>query len=150
MDNKDSFLDYNLGWVGRCHDWVLFQKFDIGKIVIKIELLPNKLIGVVYLIRSWFYSPFKGERNALPRIRHIGVLSNHQQRMAVERAFGILQKILKCLLKRIDMPLWHYLVITCICLHNLCIMHQDKFDDEWTKQRENIMHRKIKNQLGQL
>lgn len=52
------------------------------------------------------------------------------------------------LLKRIDMPLRHVpnLVTTCICLHNLSIVHQDKLDDE----SERIMHKMNTNQLGQL
>ena len=42
------------------------------------------------------------------------------------------------------------LVITCIYLHNLCIIHRDRFDDEWAKEGERIMHRESTNQLGQL
>ena len=72
--------------------------------------------------------------------------------MAVERAFGILKGRWRILLKRIDMPLRHVpnVVTTCICLHNLCIIHRDKFDDEWAKEGERIMHRESTNQLGQL
>jgi len=32
----------------------------------------------------------------------------------------------------------------------LCIIHRDKFDDEWAKEGEKIMHRESKNELGQL
>jgi hypothetical protein len=73
-------------------------------------------------------------------------------RMAVKITFGILKKMWRILLKIIDMSLRHVpnLAITCICLHNLCIIHRNKFDDEWTKEGENIMHRESTNQLGQL
>ena len=42
------------------------------------------------------------------------------------------------------MPLHHVpnMVTTCICLHNLYTIHQNKFNDEWTKERIRILHRK--------
>ena len=51
------------------------------------------------------------------------------------------------MLKRIDIPLRHVpnLVTACICLHNLCIIHEDKFDDEWAKKGEKIMHMESTN-----
>jgi hypothetical protein len=53
----------DFGWVGRCHNWTLFQNSNIGKKVMKGELIPYKLIGdVAYPMRPWFYSPFKGEK----------------------------------------------------------------------------------------
>ena len=50
------------------------------------------------------------------------------------------------------MPIRHVsnLVTTCICLHNLCIIHRDKFDEEWTKEGEKFIHRESTNQLEQL
>ena len=34
-------------------------------------------------------------------------------------------------------------------LYNLSIIHQDKFDDEWAKEGEKIMHMENTNELGQ-
>lgn len=59
----------------------------------------------------------------------------------MEKAFGIFKGRWRILLKRIDMPLRHVLdvVAACICLHNLCIIHKDKFDEEWTQEAERLM-----------
>lgn len=153
VDNKCRFWDYDFGWAGRCHDWTLFQNSDIGKKVMKGELLPYKLIGdAAYPMRPWFYSPFKGEKEGLSRAKGHWNFIQSSTRMAIERAFGILKGRWRILLKRIDMPLRHVpnVVTTCICLHNLCIIHKDKFDDEWAKEGEKIMHMESTNQLGQL
>ena len=152
VDSKYKFWDYDSRWVGRCHDWTLFQTSDIGKKVMKVELLPYKLMDdATYPMRPWFYSPLKGEKDGLPTAKAHWNFIQSSTRMAVERAFGILKGRWRIMLKRIDMPLRHVpnLVITCICLHNLCIIHQNKFDDEWTKEGEKIMHMDSTNQLGQ-
>jgi hypothetical protein len=48
----------------------LYSKILIlGKKMIKCELLPYILMGdVVYPMRPWFYSLFKGEKYGLPRV----------------------------------------------------------------------------------
>lgn len=153
VDSKCKFWDYDFGWAGRCHDWTLFQNSDIGKRVMKGELLPYKLIGdAAYPMRPWFYSPFKGEKEGLPRAKAHWNFIQSSTRMAVERAFGILKGRWRILLKRIDMPLRNVpnVITSCICLHNLCIIHQDKFDDEWAKEGERIMQTESRNQLGDL
>ena len=153
VDSTCRFWDYDFGWAGRCHDWTLFKNSDIGKKVMRGELLPYKLMGdAAYPMRPWFYSPFKGEKDGLPRAKAHWNFIQSSTRMAVERAFGILKGRWRILLKRIDMPLRHVpnVVTTCICLHNLCIIHRDKFDDEWAKEGEMIMRRESRNELGQL
>ncbi len=72
--------------------------------------------------------------------------------MVVERAFGILKVRWRIILKRVDMPLRHVpnLVTACICLHNLCIIHKDKFDLDWAKEGERLMQRESLKQIGQL
>ena len=42
------------------------------------------------------------------------------------------------------------LVTTCICLHNLCIIHKDKFDLDWAKEGERLMQRESLERFGQL
>jgi hypothetical protein len=41
-------------------------------------------------------------------------------------------------------------VTTCICLHNLCIIHRDEFDIEWAKERERLMQRENFEYIGQI
>jgi len=51
VDAKYSFWDYDYGWAGSIHDWVLFQKTKLRNQVMKDKFLPYKLIGsVVYLM----------------------------------------------------------------------------------------------------
>jgi hypothetical protein len=94
VDSKCRFWDYDFGWAGRCHDWTLFQNSKIGKRIMRGELLPYKLIGdVAYLMRPWFYSPFKGKMEGLPRIKCHWNFIQFSTRMVVERAFGIFKGI---------------------------------------------------------
>jgi hypothetical protein len=58
------------------------------------ELLPYKLIGdVAYPMRQWFYSPFKGKMEGLPRIKCHWNFIQFFTRMVVKRAFGIFKGI---------------------------------------------------------
>jgi hypothetical protein len=46
----------------------------------------------------------------------------------------------KILLKRVDIPLQNYwMCMTCICFHNLCIIHENNFDMKWAKEIKHIM-----------
>ncbi len=72
---KCSFWDYDYGWARSIHDWVFFQKTYVKSHVIKDKLLPYKLIGnVTHPMHPWFYSPFKDEKDGLPK--YIGILYN--------------------------------------------------------------------------
>ena len=44
VDADCKFWDYDFGWAGRIHDWVLFQKTEIEKKTIKCSFLPFKFI----------------------------------------------------------------------------------------------------------
>ncbi len=64
------FKDYNYGWVGNIHDQVLFQKIDVGSYVMKGKFSLYKLTGdIVYPMRPWFYSSFKGEKRWIANIQ---------------------------------------------------------------------------------
>jgi hypothetical protein len=47
LDAKCCFWDYDYGWVGSIHGWVLFQKIDVGSCVMREKNLPYKFIGDV-------------------------------------------------------------------------------------------------------
>jgi len=83
-------------------------------------------------MRPWFYSPFKGKKEGLPRRKAHWNFIQSCTCMSVERAFGILKKRWHILLKRIDMPLRNVLdiVTASLCLHNLCILENDEFSME--------------------
>jgi hypothetical protein len=49
VDAKWSYWDSNYGWVGSIHDWVYFQKTNLGNHVMKDKFLLFKWLGnVVY------------------------------------------------------------------------------------------------------
>jgi hypothetical protein len=117
------------------------------------ELLPYKLIGdIAYPMKPWFYSPFKGEKEGLPRAKCHWNFIQSSTRMVVERTFGILNSRWRIILKRVDMSLRHVpnLVTVCICLHNFCIIHKNKFDLDWAKEGERLMLRESLERIGQL
>jgi hypothetical protein len=98
--------------------------------------LPYNLIGnIAYLIRPWFYSPFKGEKTGLSREKQYWNFIQSSTRMAVERAFGMLKGKWRIQLKNIDMSLHSIsdMITACLCLHNLCIIHADEFEINWAK-----------------
>ena len=153
VDADCKFWDYDFGWAGRIQDWALFQKSEIGKKNMRGSFLPFKFIGdVAYPMRLWFYSPFKEERDSLPRMKAHRNFIQSNIRMAVERAFGILKGRWWILLKRIDMPLWNVLdiVTATLCLHNLCIIQKDEFNMEWVINAEKDLQEEANRSLGNL
>jgi hypothetical protein len=50
----------------------------------------NFIVDAAYLMRSWFYSPFKEEIDGVPRRKVHWNFIQSSTRMAVERTFGIL------------------------------------------------------------
>jgi hypothetical protein len=107
------------------HDYVLFQKTDVGSYVMKDKFSPYKLIGdVVYPMQPWFYYLFEGEKDGLPIYKtHLNVIQSNK-RMLVGKPFGMLKGKFRILLKKINIPLHHILdlITNCICLHNMCIV----------------------------
>jgi len=70
--------------------------------------------------------------------------------MAVKRAFGMLKGRWKILLKKIDMPLRSIpdMVTTCLCLHNLCLIHADEFDMNWARSDEEELKKTFLQNIG--
>jgi hypothetical protein len=97
----------------------------------EIKFLPYKLVrDVVFPMWPWFYFPFKGEKDGLPRYKAQYNLIQSSTRMLIERTFGMLKGRFLILLNRVNESLHHMsnLVTTCICLHNMCITNSDGFD----------------------
>jgi hypothetical protein len=95
--------------------------------------LYDKLIGdVVYPMHPWFYSPFKGEKDGLPQYKAHWNFIQSNTRMSMEKTFGMFKGRFKILLKK-KIPL-HYmlnLVMTCMCLYNMCFGNSNGFDMVW-------------------
>jgi hypothetical protein len=90
------------------------------------------------LLIQWFYFPFKGEKNGLPRYKAHWNFIQSSTRMLIERTFGMLKRRFRILLKRVDIPLRHMsdLVTTCIRLHNMCNVNLDGFDMDWALEAQ--------------
>ena len=96
-------------------------------------------------MRSWSYFLFKSEEDGLSKAKSYWNFIESSTKMTVKFFFGILKRMRKILLNVIDKLLRHVLnmVSTCICFHNLCIIHCNKFDDERAKMEKQIMRKKI-------
>ena len=61
-----EFWDYEFGWVGHIHDWILFQSTKFRKKTMRGVFLPNEFIGyAVHPMRPWFYSSFNSGKERL-------------------------------------------------------------------------------------
>jgi hypothetical protein len=69
------------------------QKIRHGKKIMKGAFLSYQLIGdATYPMRPWFYSPFKGEKEGLPRAKMHWSFIQSSTQMTMESAFGILNR----------------------------------------------------------
>ena len=153
VDAQCKFWDFDFGWASSCHNWAVFQRSQLGKDVMNNKFLPYKLIeDVAYPMRHWFFSPFKGVQEGLSREKAHWNFIQSSTRMAVERAFGCLKGRWRILLKRIDVPLVNVpnLVTTCICLHNLCIIHGDGFNMRWVQEAHTDLRNSANQSFGNL
>jgi hypothetical protein len=130
VNAKCGFWNYDYGWVGSIHDWAFFQKAKLENWVMKDKVLPYKFIGDVYPMQPWFYFLFKSEKDGLSRYKAHWNFIQSSTRMSIEKTFGMLKGRFRILLKRIDIPLCCMLdlMMTYICLHNMCIANLDGFD----------------------
>ncbi len=94
---------------------------DLENCVIMHKFLPYKLIGNgANPMRPWFYSPFKGKKNGMPKYKTHWNFIRSNTRMLMGKTFGMLEEKFKILQKRVDIPLHHMsnLVIAYICIVN--------------------------------
>jgi hypothetical protein len=110
------------------------------------KFLPYKLIGdAAYFVQPWMYCPFKGSSDGLEPYKAHWNFIQSSTRMCVERAFGILKDTWRIIQKRADVPLRSVadIVSTCIVLHNLCIITNDKFDSIWIEEAEAELKKRV-------
>ena len=82
-------------------------------------------------------APSKGHKDGLSREEYHWNFVQSLTRMCVEQAFGMLKDRWRILLKRIDVHLKNVpdLVVTCLVLHNMCIVFRDNFwKQEWLRE----------------
>ncbi len=96
--------EYEFGWVGNMHDWIVFQLTKVGKMCIQGKFVPCKLISdVTYLVKTWIYCPFKGARDLTLEANCNFIQSSTQ--MLIEQTFDILKWRQKIIMKHMDCSL---------------------------------------------
>lgn len=107
----------------------------LGKRCEKGGLSKLCLVGdCAYPARPYMLVPFKGSKEGLPESKYYWNFVQSSTHMPVERAFGMLKARFHILLKRCDMDLHNVpsVVAACLVLHNICLVHKDRFDMQWT------------------
>ena len=141
---KCLFWDFDIGWAGSMHDANLWARTAIGQHCEAGKLAPYALVGdAAYPCRPWMLSPFKGHKDGLSREEYHWNFVQSSTRMCVERAFGMLKGRWRILLKRVDVHLKNVpdLVLTCLVLHNMCIIFGDSFwRQEWMREAAEEVH----------
>ena len=131
VDTKCTFWDYEFGWGGSLHVWTLFQLTKVGKDCIKDKFLPYKFIGnCACLVWPWIYSLFKGCAKDLQSYNENWNFIQSSTRMCIKRAFEILKVRWRIIIRRVGILLRYIanIITTCIVLHNMYIIGNDKFD----------------------
>lgn len=122
-----SFGTMIFAWVGRYHDWTLFQKFDISKKIMKGTFLPYKLIGDLGPMKPWLYSPSTSDKEGLSQAKTYWNFIQSSSWMDVERSFGVLKGWVVDPIEKIGYEITKYTK----CgyglhfFHNICIIHRN-------------------------
>lgn len=122
VDTKCVFWNYGFGWVGSIHDWKLFQLIRVGRNCIKGKFLPYKLIeDCAYPIWPWIYDPFKSYTKALKSYKTNWNFYSKFYLYICRMCFLDFEG-------KMEKPLWHMIdiIMTCIMLHNMCIIDKDE------------------------
>ena len=112
------------------HDANLWARTAIGQYCESGKLSPYTLVGdAAYPCRPWMLAPYKGHKDGLTREEYYWNFVHISTRMCVERTFGLLKGRWRILRKMMDVHLKnvHDLVLTCLVLHNICIIFGDTF-----------------------
>lgn len=131
--------DYDFGWGGSLDNGNLFKMSTAGKRCATGDLGKYALVAdTPYAPRVWMLVPYKDTRGSLSRMKCQWNCEQFNTRMPVKKAFGMLKSRFRILTKRMDMTLGNIskIVSTCLVLHNLCILHQDHFDENWFFEAE--------------
>lgn len=85
------------------------------------------------------------QKEGLTRCKYYWNFIQSSTRMPVERAFGMLKARFRILLKRCDMNLMHVpnMVVSCLTLHNICIVHGDAFDPLWVQEAKGSIEQEL-------
>ena len=128
----EVFSDVAAGFPGSIHDAKVLRASKLFRKAENNEILTRPVIHLSNPpLKSWLIKPYP----------YNGVLTRSQKkynrtlssaRSIVERAFGLLKRRWRCLLKRLDNKICNVAetIITCCVLHNICQENCDAMVDE--------------------
>lgn len=142
VDHTYRFIDFDVGWPGKCHDAYVFE---CSRLCRKLEEgtffppLSRNIQGVdipvlivadsAYSLTSSIMKPFPEGTARGARAAYNASLS--RARIHVEHAFGRLKGRWRCLMKRNDSLTKNvkYVVSACVVLHNFCEMQKVAYQE---------------------
>ena len=144
MNSRLRFQHVAVGYRGSIHDARVLRVrgiFDLAENeeilsartrMVNGGLLKPMLVGdSAYPLKNWLIKPFSNRGRLSPQKRRFNEKLS-AMRSVIERAFGLLKKRWRLLLKKIEQS--HASVprsVTAACvLHNFCVMQGDSFDDD--------------------
>ena len=144
MNSRLRFQHVAVGYRGSIHDARVLRVrgiFDLAENeeilsartrMVNGGLLKPMLVGdSAYPLKNWLIKPFSNRGRLSPQKRRFNEKLS-AMRSVIERAFGLLKKRWRLLLKKIEQS--HTSVprsVTAACvLHNFCVMQGDSFDDD--------------------
>uniref|UniRef100_A0A8C1LIX0 DDE Tnp4 domain-containing protein n=1 Tax=Cyprinus carpio TaxID=7962 RepID=A0A8C1LIX0_CYPCA len=142
VDHTYCFLDFDVGWPGKCHDAYVFEcsrlchKLEDGTFFppfsrnIQGVNIPVLIVAdSAYSLTSNIMKPFPEGTVRGPRAAYNASLSH--ARIQVEHTFGHLKGRWRCIMKRNDCQTQNvkYVVSACVVLHNFCEMHKVAYQE---------------------
>ena len=150
VDHECKFMNIFVGWPGSCHDArilansTVFAKGKAGDLVpdrkqrIAGVDVPIVILGdPAYPLLPWLMKPYTAT-GALTREQRRFNYQLSRTLVVVECAFDRLKGHWRSLMKRngTDVSFMPTLVSACCILHNLCEVHGNDFDDDWSCEDE--------------
>ena len=150
VDHEYQFMNIFVGWPGSCNDAcnlansTVFAKGEAGDLVPDRKQrvagvdVPIAILGdPAYPLLPWLMKLYTAT-GALTREQRRLNYQLSRARVVVECAFGHLKGRWRSLMKRndTDVSFMPTLVSACCILHNLCEVHGDDFDDDWSCEDE--------------
>ena len=148
VDHFGCFTDINVGWPGRVHDArvlsnsELFSKGEAGTLFPEQSTLmhgtrvPIVILGdPAYPLRPWLMKPYINTGCLTADQRKFNYRLS-QTRVIVEHAYGHLKGRWRCLRTKlaVDVKEIPELVGACCILHNICHLHGEEFDHQWSEE----------------
>ena len=140
------FWNYEFRWVGSLHYWAVLQITKTGRVYMVLIYQAYKLIeDAAYMVRPCIYCLFKGVKTALSDKMTNENFIQFSTRICVKMSFGILKDKWRLIIKRLEISLKNisYIIVTCIVLHNLCIVNNEGIEEDIIVEAKNKLATRV-------